>query len=157
METLLTFCMSAVSRVFTRTQSTVIWEIASATWSRPMRAIIQPNNILFIYCSTFNTHFFASICRKAVQPGIRMSTALFRMYLDRGDLPIGPPYGKRMSKQTILTWRVFPGDLNYFHYLPIFFDGYVWKGHIPFMIGMVECSRTPTCVGDQKPLFFIIL
>jgi len=44
----------------------------------------------------------------------------FRRYYDRGDLPIRVEHQGSMTK---LGWKISPEQLDYHHYLPIFFDG----------------------------------
>ncbi|CEM29660.1 unnamed protein product [Vitrella brassicaformis CCMP3155] len=44
----------------------------------------------------------------------------FRRFYDRGDLPINVFHGGTGNK---IAWKVKPEQLDYHHYLPIFFDG----------------------------------
>jgi hypothetical protein len=44
----------------------------------------------------------------------------FRRYYDRGDLPIKVDHQSSVSKT---EWKISPEQLDYHHYLPIFFDG----------------------------------
>lgn len=83
--------------------------------------------VLFIFCPSQFT-FASYVSRKRSQPIPRTERPMFRLYFDRGDLPVSQALSRRRSKDTILEWRVGPADLNYSHYLPIFFDGYaIWN------------------------------
>ena len=44
----------------------------------------------------------------------------FRRYYDRGDLPVKVDHKGSVNR---ITFSVKPAELDYFHYLPIFFDG----------------------------------
>jgi len=44
----------------------------------------------------------------------------FRKFYDRGDLPIKVDHQGCINK---IIWKVQPEQLDYHHYLPIFFDG----------------------------------
>lgn len=44
----------------------------------------------------------------------------FRRYYDRGDLPIKVDHQGSVNK---IIWKISPEQLDYHHYLPIFFDG----------------------------------
>ena len=50
-----------------------------------------------------------------------VSPTLFRKQYDRGDLPVNLNHSGGNSGK--LQWKVNPSQLNYNHYLPIFFDG----------------------------------
>jgi hypothetical protein len=50
----------------------------------------------------------------------KMPPTEFRRFYDRGDLPIAVEH--RASDNTIL-WKYSPEELDYHHFLPIFFDG----------------------------------
>ena len=43
----------------------------------------------------------------------------FRRFYDRGDMPIAVQHGI----QNKIYWKVAVGQLDYHHYLPIFFEG----------------------------------
>jgi hypothetical protein len=60
--------------------------------------------------------------------------SMFRILFLRGDIPCHRSFMKQAlplkddsdkKKETFLLWKVPPQDLDYCHYLPIFFDGYV--------------------------------
>lgn len=63
----------------------------------------------------------------------RIKFKLFRFYFTVGELPVGQEYGTRQQSQAglKLKWYIHPAELNYFHYLPIFFDG--WVGLFSFL------------------------
>ena len=44
----------------------------------------------------------------------------FRRYYDRGDLPVKVDHKGSVNR---ICFSVKPSELDYFHYLPIFFDG----------------------------------
>lgn len=44
----------------------------------------------------------------------------FRRYYDRGDLPIKVDHQGSVNR---IIWKIAPEQLDYHHYLPIFFDG----------------------------------
>lgn len=57
-----------------------------------------------------------------------VKSSLFRVLFLRNDIPCQRSFSKKASmdksgKATFLTWKVAPSDLDYSHYLPIFFDG----------------------------------
>lgn len=49
-----------------------------------------------------------------------ISASEFRRYYDRGDLPIKVDHQGSSNK---IVWKISPEQLDYHHYLPIFFDG----------------------------------
>jgi len=49
-----------------------------------------------------------------------ISVSEFRRFYDRGDLPIKVDHQSAISKT---EWKISPEQLDYHHYLPIFFDG----------------------------------
>ncbi|EGR28934.1 hypothetical protein IMG5_166540 [Ichthyophthirius multifiliis] len=57
-------------------------------------------------------------CGAFVQRSIPLSE--FRRYYDRGDLPIKVDHQGSVNK---IIWKISPEQLDYHHYLPIFFDG----------------------------------
>lgn len=52
--------------------------------------------------------------RRAIKP------TEFRRYYDRGDLPVKVDHKGSVNR---ICFSVKPSELDYFHYLPIFFDG----------------------------------
>lgn len=53
-------------------------------------------------------------------------SSMFRILFLRGDIPCYRSFAKKNStegEKYFLSWKVSPGDLDYSHYLPIFFDG----------------------------------
>lgn len=54
---------------------------------------------------------------------------MFRILFLRDDIPCRRPFSKKNQvnsdnrKETYLLWKVPPRDLDFSHYLPIFFDG----------------------------------
>lgn len=50
---------------------------------------------------------------------------MFRLRFKRGDMPIGQEYRKKVNRIAglILMWRINPNELDYSHYLPLFFEG----------------------------------
>jgi Parkin co-regulated protein len=55
-----------------------------------------------------------------------VNSSLFRTLLLRGDIPCQRSYCREDQNKggTYLMWKISPQDLDYCHYLPIFFDGY---------------------------------
>jgi hypothetical protein len=51
----------------------------------------------------------------------------FRRFYDRGDLPIAISHGM----QNVVQWKVAVDQLDYHHYLPIFFEG-IREKHEPY-------------------------
>jgi len=49
-----------------------------------------------------------------------ISVSEFRRFYDRGDLPIKIDHQSSVSK---IEWKISPEQLDYHHYMPIFFDG----------------------------------
>lgn len=58
------------------------------------------------------------VCGAFVKRNIPVSE--FRRYYDRGDLPIKVDHQGSVNK---ILWKLNPAELDYHHFLPIFFDG----------------------------------
>lgn len=59
-------------------------------------------------------HVSGAFSKRAIQ------VSEFRRYYDRGDLPIKVDHQGSVNK---IVWKISPEQLDYHHYLPIFFDG----------------------------------
>lgn len=55
------------------------------------------------------------------------SKSLFRLFYERGDIPVIISYDERGKK--ILLWKINADQINYSRLLPIFFDGLVEKNY----------------------------
>lgn len=104
-------------------------------------------------CFILFVNFYCSL-RNIPSP----KTTTFRMYYDRGDLPFGQPLKKQLNREIILAWRTSPRELDYSHYLPIFFDGYVLNKYFdehfdPFFIKTVDID---TCVKKRGQHYVIM-
>jgi len=62
-----------------------------------------------------------------------VSSSEFRRFYDRGDLPIALSHGM----QNVVQWKVAVDQLDYHHYLPIFFEG-IREKHEPYRFLSVQ-------------------
>lgn len=71
----------------------------------------------------------------------------FRRFYDRGDLPIAIQFGM----QNQIAWKVAVDQLDYHHYLPIFFEG-IREKHEPYRFLAVQGTFDMLSKGGAKVL-----
>jgi len=71
----------------------------------------------------------------------------FRRFYDRGDLPIAITHGM----QSVVQWKVAVNQLDYHHYLPIFFEG-IREKHEPYRFLAVQGTFDMLEKGGAKIL-----
>jgi len=76
-----------------------------------------------------------------------VSSSEFRRFYDRGDLPIALSHGM----QNVVQWKVAVDQLDYHHYLPIFFEG-IREKHEPYRFLAVQGSFDMLEKGGAKVL-----
>jgi len=76
-----------------------------------------------------------------------VSSSEFRRFYDRGDLPIALSHGM----QNVVQWKVAVDQLDYHHYLPIFFEG-IREKHEPYRFLSVQGTFDMLEKGGAKVL-----
>jgi len=76
-----------------------------------------------------------------------VSSSEFRRFYDRGDLPIALSHGM----QNVVQWKVAVDQLDYHHYLPIFFEG-IREKHEPYRFLAVQGTFDMLEKGGAKVL-----
>ena len=77
----------------------------------------------------------------------------FRHYYDRGDLPVKVDHKGSVNR---ITFSVKPAELDYFHYLPIFFDGLREKMDPYRFLAIMGIYYTNGTVGGAAWFFLLI-
>ena len=77
----------------------------------------------------------------------RVEPSEFRRFYDRGDLPIAIEHGP----QNKIFWKIDVGQLDYHHYLPIFFEG-IREKQDPYRFLSVQGVMDMLQVGGAKVL-----
>lgn len=99
--------------------------------SRPLATNAKQSKLRWMPAFSRGTNFYANTSVIPFHwPGSghdrrKIKFKLFRFYFTVGELPVGQEYGRRAPNQAglKLKWYINPTELNYYHYLPIFFDG----------------------------------
>lgn len=98
--------------------------------SRPFASNVRQRKVRFVDPFTrdalyINSHVVPFHWPGEIRIRQRIKFKLFRFYFTVGELPVGQEFGKQHEDQAglKLKWFIHPTQLNYFHYLPIFFDG----------------------------------
>ena len=76
-----------------------------------------------------------------------VASSEFRRFYDRGDLPIALSHGM----QNVVQWKVAVDQLDYHHYLPIFFEG-IREKHEPYRFLSVQGTFDMLEKGGAKVL-----